>query len=584
MLKEMLALSDKGARDLKKGIAATAAAHLCVMLPVSLLMTVTMALIDKTVGRGGSESNIPFILLLCVFLTALIFVTQWVQYNLTYKVAYEESAERRMSLAEKMRRLPLSFFGQRDLSDLTTTMMGDCSKLERMFSNAVPGFLGTVIMFIIISCGLLVIDWRMGLCIILPVPTSALVVLAARKKQIKAEERNLDAHRAAYDSVQEYLDVMKELRSDGLEKAYLEDVDKKLEHVVSCAFQNELPPGIAVTLAQFFLRFGIVAVLLAGGLMVVDGSLSVTMFILYLVMAGRVYEPFGSSFMLMAEMISSLVSIKRTKQMEAIKEQSGLPVCNNQGYDIEFQDVVFTYHTDLEDTAVSGRHGERVLNGVSFVAKQGEITALVGPSGGGKSTVSRLAARFWDADSGRVLLGGVDVTTVEPETLFKNYSIVFQEVTLFDQSVMENIRLGRQNATDEEVLAAARAAQCEEFVSRLPEGYQSNIGENGCILSGGERQRISIARAILKDAPVVILDEATASMDAENETLVQQALSELLQGKTVLVIAHRMRTIANADKVVVLDHGQVVEMGTPTELLEENGLFQRLVAAQGGHL
>ena len=412
MLKEMLALSDKGARDLKKGIAATAAAHLCVMLPVSLLMTVTMALIDKTVGRGGSESNIPFILLLCVFLTALIFVTQWVQYNLTYKVAYEESAERRMSLAEKMRRLPLSFFGQRDLSDLTTTMMGDCSKLERMFSNAVPGFLGTVIMFIIISCGLLVIDWRMGLCIILPVPTSALVVLAARKKQIKAEERNLDAHRAAYDSVQEYLDVMKELRSDGLEKAYLEDVDKKLEHVVSCAFQNELPPGIAVTLAQFFLRFGIVAVLLAGGLMVADGSLSVTMFILYLVMAGRVYEPFGSSFMLLAEMISSLVSIKRTKQMEAIKEQSGLPVCNNQGYDIEFQDVVFTYHADLEDTAVSGRHGERVLNGVSFVAKQGEITALVGPSGGGKSTVSRLAARFWDADSGRVLLGGVDVTTV----------------------------------------------------------------------------------------------------------------------------------------------------------------------------
>ena len=326
MLKEMLALSDKGARDLKKGIAATAAAHLCVMLPVSLLMTMTMALIDKTVGRGSAESNIPFILLLCAFLTALIFVTQWVQYNLTYKVAYEESAERRMSLAEKMRRLPLSFFGQRDLSDLTTTMMGDCSKLERMFSNAVPGFLGTVIMFIIISCGLLVIDWRMGLCIILPVPISALVVLAAQKKQIKAEERNLDAHRAAYDSVQEYLDVMKELRSDGLEKAYLEDVDKKLEHVVSCAFQNELAPGIAVTLAQFFLRFGIVAVLLAGGLMVADGSLSVTMFILYLVMAGRVYEPFGSSFMLMAEMISSLVSIKRTKQMEAIKEQGGQPV------------------------------------------------------------------------------------------------------------------------------------------------------------------------------------------------------------------------------------------------------------------
>lgn len=582
MLKKMLALSDKGAQDLKKGIIATAVAHLCIMLPVSLLMTVTMALLDKACNGSRTNLNIPLILLLCIFLLILIFVTQWIQYNLTYKVAYEESAKRRMSLAEKLRRLPLSFFGQRDLSDLTTTMMGDCSKLERMFSNAVPGFFGTVIMFIIISAGLLVLDWRMGLCIVLPVPLSALIVLAARKGQVKAEERNLDAHRAAYDGVQEYLDVIKELRSDGLEEKYLDHVDKKLSDVVHCAFRNELVPGIAVTLAQFLLRLGVVAVLLVGGLMVTNGSLSVIMFILYLVVAGRVYEPFGLSFMLMAEMFSSLVSIGRTKQMEAVKEQGGQPVCNNQGYDIEFQNVVFHYHRDFEEEADSGRSGENVLNGISFAAKQGEITALVGPSGGGKSTVSRLAARFWDADSGRVLLGGVDVTTVEPEVLYKNYSIVFQEVTLFDQSVMENIRLGRQGATDEEVLAAARAARCEEFVSRLPDGYQSNIGENGCMLSGGERQRISIARAILKDAPIVILDEATASMDAENETLVQQALSELLQGKTVLVIAHRMRTIANVDKVVVIDHGQVAEMGTPAELLAKDGLFHRLVTVQGG--
>ena len=301
-----------------------------------------------------------------------------------------------------------------------------------------------------------------------------------------------------------------------------------------------------------------------------QGSLSVNMFLLYLLIAGRIYEPFGSCFMLMAEMFSALVSIRRTKEMEATPEQTGANVCNNQGFDIEFSNVKFSY----KDTPV--------LKGVSFVAKQGEITALVGHSGSGKSTVSRLAARFWDADKGKVLLGGVDVTTIEPEVLYRNYSIVFQDVTLFDNTVMENIRLGRQNATDEEVIKVAKAARCEEFVSRLPEGYQSRIGENGCTLSGGERQRISIARAILKDAPVIILDEATASMDVENESMVQEALSELLRDKTVLVIAHRMRTVAGADKIVVLEDGKVAEQGRPEELMKHGGIFSNMVRLQAG--
>lgn len=568
MLKKLFALSDQGVRELRRGIAATTIAHLCLMAPVSLLMLVTMGLLDRICGNTGLTMKPSAILLMAAALLLLIFITQWIQYNLTYKVAYEESANRRITLAEKLRRLPLSFFGQRDLSDLTTTMMGDCSKLERVFSNAVPSLFGTVIMFVIVSVGLLLIDWRMGLCIVLPVPVAAWILLAARKAQTKAENQNYDAQRAAYDGVQEYLDAVQELRSAGLEQEYLDGVEKKLDYVVTCAFRNELAPGTAVTLAQLTVRFGLVAVLLAGGMLVAQNTLSVNMFILYLLVAGRIYEPFGSCFMLMAELFSAFVSIGRTKEMEAAVEQTGRPVCENHGYDIEFKNVSFSYNE------------EPVLNEVSFVAKQGQITALVGPSGSGKSTVSRLAARFWDADFGQVLLGGVDVTTVEPETLFKNYAIVFQEVTLFDNSVMENIRLGRAGATDEEVLAAARAAQCEEFISRLPEGYHSNIGENGCALSGGERQRISIARAILKDAPVVILDEATASMDAENESMVQQALSVLLRGKTVLVIAHRMRTIANVDKVVVLDQGRVVEMGAPEELLEQNGLFHRLVEAQ----
>ncbi len=356
MLKHVFALSDKGAHDLKVGIVSVTISNLCIMAPVSLLMLVTMAMLDQICGGEGLTLSVSAIIFMTIGFTALIFLTQWVQYNLTYTVAYEESANRRITLAEKLRRLPLSFFGQRDLSDLTTTMMGDCSKLERMFSNAVPGFFGNVFMFLIVSVGLIAIDWRMGLCISLPVPLSGLIVFAARKAQQGAEKKNLDAHRAAYDGVQEYLDTVQELRSGGLEQEYLDGVDQKLEYVVKCAFKNEIVPGVAVTLAQFTMRFGLVAVLLIGGILVADGSLSVNLFIMYLLVAGRIYEPFGSSFMLMAEMLLSLVSIDRTKEMEATPEQAGQPECHNNGYDLEFQDVRFAYNQ------------EPVLNGVSFTA------------------------------------------------------------------------------------------------------------------------------------------------------------------------------------------------------------------------
>ncbi len=406
-------------------------------------------------------------------------------------------------------------------------------------------------MFMITAIGLLVLDWRMGLCIVVPVPVAALVVFATKKAQSNAESANMYAKRAAYDGVQEYLDTIRELKSCSREEEYLEGLEKKLDYVVKCSFRNE-----------------IVAVMLVGGILVTAGSLSIPMFILFLLFAGRIYDPFTSCFMLMAEVFSALVSVKRMKQIDATPEQTGTNVCNNKGYDIAFKNVVFSYNE------------EPVLKGVSFVAKQGQVTALVGPSGSGKSTASKLAARFWDADSGTITLGGVDVRTIEPETLFKNYAIVFQDVMLFDETVMENIRMGRGDATDEEVMVAARAAQCEEFIRRLPQGYQTNIGENGSALSGGERQRISIARALLKNAPIVLLDEATASMDAESETLVQDALSVLLKDKTVMVIAHRMRTVADADKIVVLDDGKVSEMGAPAELMKKGGLYARLVELQ----
>ena len=569
MLKRIFALSDGGAKDLKKGITATAIYNILLMVPVGIMMMLVLEMLTGIdTGIFKTDFGVGGFIALSLAMYVIIFISQWIQYDKTYTVAYEESANRRLTLAEKIRKLPLSFFGEKNLSDLTTTMMGDCTALERTFSNAIPLLLGTLVMFAVSAICLIVIDWRMGLCILAPVPVAALIVILARKAQQKAEAANMDAKRAAYDGVQEFLDTIQEIKSSSRENEYLGKIDGKLENVVKASFKNEIAPGAATTTAQFVLRFGLVLVLLVGAKLVSDGTLSIPYFIMYLIMAGRIYDPFNSVFMLMAEIFSALVSIKRTKEVEAIPEQSGSRKCHNKGYDIEFKDVEFAYND------------EKVLNGVSFVAKQGQVTALVGPSGSGKSTVSRLASRFWDANKGKITLGGVDVSTIDQEVLLKNFSVVFQDVLLFDDTVMENIRLGRKNATDEEVIAAAKAACCEEFINKLPDGYNTMIGENGSTLSGGERQRISIARALLKNAPIILLDEATASMDAESENLVQDALSVLLKDKTVIVIAHRMRTIANADQIIVLEEGKVVESGKPEQLITSGGLYSHMVALQ----
>ena len=483
---------------------------------------------------------------------------------------YEESARKRTDLAEHLRRLPLSFFGRRDLSDLTNAIMKDCSDQERMFMHVMPQLFGTGLSTAIVIVGIFFYDWRLALAAFWVVPAALLVMALTGKHQQRKAQAMEDARLEVADGVQEFLECAQEIRATNRSAAHLDALAAKLDAFERRQVASELTTGVFVTSAQAFLKLGIGTTVFVGATLLVSGQTDFMTYFAFLLVVTRVYDPVNLILQSIGELLSMRLSIRRTQELAAEKPMEGSTDFAPRGHDVVFEDVSFSYGD-----------GEQVLRDVSFTAREGEVTALVGPSGSGKSTVAKLAARFWDADAGSVRVGGVNVADVDPETLLADYAEVFQDVVLFDDTVMGNIRLGRVGATDEEVLAAARAAMCDEFVSRMPQGYDTMIGENGGRLSGGERQRISIARAILKDAPVVLLDEATASLDVENETQVQQALSRLLAGKTVLVIAHRMRTVANADKIVVLKEGRVAEQGAPAELMaREGGLYRRMVELQ----
>ena len=498
----------------------------------------------------------------------ILFSYRWV-YGATYYATYKESSVRRISLAEKLRKLPLSFFGKRDLSDLTTTIMADCTTLEQSFSHWIPEFFGSMISTVIIAVCLFIFDWRMALAALWVLPVSLAIVAFSGKVQNYFTRRQTEAKLAVADGIQEALETMRDLKSNNAEEKYLKGLDKKIDLQEKRMIASELGGALFVVPAGMILKLGIGTVALVGGMLLANNAITVLTFFMYLLVVSRLYDPLSSSLQNLAAIISTNIPIERMNEIENYPVQPGTAELRKHGYDIVFDNVSFAYNT-----------GEQVLSGVSFTAKQGEVTALIGPSGGGKSTAAKLAARFWDADSGKITLGGTDVKTVDPEKLLSAYSIVFQDVTLFNNTVMENIRIGRQGATDEEVLAAAREAQCDEFVEKLPEGYQTMIGENGSALSGGERQRISIARALLKDSPVILLDEATASLDAENETHIQRAISRLVKGKTVLIIAHRMRTVEGADKLVLLKDGKVAEQGSPEELLAKGGIYAKMCQLQ----
>ena len=561
------ALTDQGLRNVRKGAFWTVIVNLVVMAGMGILYLL-MGGFMGTLTEGASLPGPLLFAGLTVLFVVLSFVTHLQQYQATYGLVYNEVKGTRLSLAERLRKLPLGYFGKRDLADLTETIMGDVNRMEHVWSHVLGYLWGAYISTAIIAVCLLVYDWRLTIACLWGVPVAFALLFGARKLTARASERTKAAALRVSDGIQEALENVREIRAANQEARYLEGLNQKIDEHETVTIRGELGTGIFVNAASVIMRLGVATTILVGADLILSGQIDFMLLFLFLLVITRVYAPFDQSLALIAEMFVSQVSADRINEIYDTPAVRGVDTFQPQGHDIVFEHVGFAYDK------------KKVLDGVSFTAKEGEVTALVGPSGSGKSTCARLAARLWEISEGTIQVGGVDISPVDPEVLLTDYSMVFQDVVLFDDTVMENIRLGRRGATDEEVRAAAEAANCDEFVRRLPKGYDTPIGENGARLSGGERQRISIARALLKNAPIVLLDEATASLDVENETKVQEALSRLLRSKTVLVIAHRMRTVAGADHIVVLENGRVAEEGTPAELMGRGGLYRRMVELQ----
>lgn len=561
------ALTDQGVRNTKKGTFWTVIVNLVVMGGVSILYLVMSGFMGA-LTEGSPLPGSAIVLGLLVLFALLSFVTHLQQYKATYGLVYNEVKTTRLSLAERLRKLPLGYFGKRDLADLTETIMGDVNRMEHVWSHVLGYLYGAYISTAIIAVCLLVYDWRLAIACLWGVPVAFGLLFGSRKIAARNAERTKKAAVRVSDGIQEALENVREIRATNQEERYLNGLNQKIDEHERVTIQGELGTGLFVNAASVIMRLGVATTILVGANLILSGSIDFMLLFLFLLVITRVYAPFDQSLALIAEMFVSQVSADRMNEIYDTPTAEGAEKFEPKGHDIVFEHVGFSYDE------------KEVLHDVSFTAKEGEVTALVGPSGSGKSTCARLAARLWDISKGVIRVGGVDISTIDPEVLLRDYSMVFQDVVLFDDTVMENIRLGKRGAADEEVRAAAKAANCDEFVHRLPQGYNTPIGENGAKLSGGERQRISIARALLKDAPIVLLDEATASLDVENETRVQGALSRLLVGKTVLVIAHRMRTVEAADKIIVLADGRVAEEGTPAELMNKNGLYHRMVDLQ----
>ena len=564
-LKHKYALSSKGAKDMVRAFIAVTLSNLVLMLPVGLLYLLASYLLDNQLLQ---EKFIFFLIAIVVILICIALTTVF-QYCATFLSTYVESGVRRRTLAEKLRKLPLSYFGKKDLADLTNTIMSDCALLETANSHWIPELIGAMISTTIIVISLLFFDFRMALAAIWVMPIAFAIVLYSRKAMRHTHEKTNVYRIDCLDGIQEGLETLRDLRANNMCDQYMESLNEKIKAVEKHAIFAEFTNAAFVCSAQMILKLGIGTVAVVGSYLLVKGEITVLTFFMFLLVVTRMYEPLQISLQNLSAMISLDTNCKRMDEILSHDEQTGNNTLTNEGYDIVFDHVAFAYNQK-----------EQVLSDVSFTAKQGEVTALIGPSGGGKTTISRLAARFYDIDSGKITVGGMDISKIDPEKLLELYSIVFQDVTLFNNTIMENIRIGKKDATDQEVMAAAKLAHCDEFVENMPDQWNTMIGENGSELSGGQRQRISIARVFLKDAPIILMDEATASLDVDNESMIQESISKLIENKTVLIIAHRMRTVDGVDQIVVLKDGVVFEQGKPQDLKQQNGIYKHMVEMQ----
>lgn len=568
-LQQKYALSEIGAKDLCKGIVYSVLANISLMLPVALFALVINILLSSILNQYSISNSAVKLTILGIVFLIIIFILHYLQYTKTYIGTYKESASRRITIAEHLRKLPISFFGERDIADLTGVIMGDCAGFEHAFSHTVPQFYGSIISTVIICIVLLCVNWKLGFALLWVAPIAFLIVICSKKLQGRLGLKHIEAKNNLSDGIQEFLENIQEIKSCNNEEYYLKKLDDKMDITEKSQISSEMTSASLVTTGQMFLRLGLATVIVVGSKLVLSEDVDLFTYILFLIAASRIYDPLSISMNNMAELFGVDLQVNRMKEIMNYRLQEGDKKFNGNNYTITFEHVNFSYEK-----------GKDVLKDVSFKAEEGKVTALVGPSGGGKSTIAKLAARFHDINRGRILLGGIDISLLDPTDLLKNFSFVFQDVVLFNNTIMENIRTGRKNATDAEVIKAAKAAQCDQFIMKMKDGYQTVIGENGSTLSGGECQRISIARALLKNAPVILLDEATASLDVDSETQVQKAISRLVKGKTVIVIAHRMRTIEEADKIVVLKDGVVEESGTNEELMKNNGFYRHIVDLQ----